>query len=197
MKTCKGVIGVFSSSYPITAEAPEAAARAAAYLQSRGWQVKLGELAGKRDFYRSGTIRERAALPKGAELQSVYVYNYASEQPRNGMSLDENDLVYGAILRDLEEGNIPGCNLLREDSGRYADLHVELEYRLWKSQESAYEYGYKDVPIYPSMTNTLRALMGLDYVSEAQLALWDEELEKEEALLAEEGGIPAASVARP
>ncbi|MCI9317527.1 MAG: LD-carboxypeptidase [Oscillospiraceae bacterium] len=61
MKTCKGVIGVFSSSYPITAEAPEAAARAAAYLQSRGWQVKLGELAGKRDFYRSGTIRERAA----------------------------------------------------------------------------------------------------------------------------------------
>ena len=47
------------------------------------------------------------------------------------------------------------------------------------------------------MTNTLRALIGLDYVSEAQLALWDEELEKEEALLAEEGGIPAASVARP
>ena len=143
------------------------------------------------------TIRERAALPKGAELQSVYVYNYASEQPRDGMSLDENDLVYGAILRDLEEGNIPGCDPLREGSGQYADLHVELEYRLWHSQESAYEYGYKDVPIYPSMTNTLRALTGLDYVSEAQLALWDEELEQEAALLAEEGGIPAASVARP
>ena len=50
MKTCKGVIGVFSSSYPITAEAPEAAARAAANLQSRTGQVKRGERAGPREI---------------------------------------------------------------------------------------------------------------------------------------------------
>lgn len=61
MKPYKGTIGVFSSSYPITAEAPAAAKRAADYLEAHGWRVKLGELAGKRDCYRAGTIRARAA----------------------------------------------------------------------------------------------------------------------------------------
>lgn len=53
-------IGVFSPSYPITALAPEAAARAQAYLEGKGFRVKLGKLTGKRDCYRSGTARERA-----------------------------------------------------------------------------------------------------------------------------------------
>lgn len=53
MAAWKGVIGVFSSSYPITAEAPEAARRAADYLESNGWRVKMGELAGKRDSRQS------------------------------------------------------------------------------------------------------------------------------------------------
>lgn len=53
MAAWKGVIGVFSSSYPITAEAPEAARRAADYLESSGWRVKLGELAGTRDSRQS------------------------------------------------------------------------------------------------------------------------------------------------
>lgn len=53
-------IGVFSSSYPFTAIAPEAAKSAAAFLEKEGYHVKLGKLAGKKDCYRSGTAQERA-----------------------------------------------------------------------------------------------------------------------------------------
>ena len=60
MSQNKGTLGIFTSSYPITAEAPEAARRAISYLEGRGWRVKPGNLTGKRDFYRSGTIQERA-----------------------------------------------------------------------------------------------------------------------------------------
>lgn len=54
------VIGIFSSSYPLTAIAPEAAGRAVRFLEEKGYRVKPGRLFGKRDFYRSGTIAERA-----------------------------------------------------------------------------------------------------------------------------------------
>lgn len=53
-------IGIFSSSYPITAIAPEATEDAIAYLSGHGLEVRRGALTGKRDFYRSGSIRERA-----------------------------------------------------------------------------------------------------------------------------------------
>ncbi len=53
-------IGIFTSSYPMTAVAPHAAELAVSFLESRGYGVKLGKLTGKRDFYRSGSILERA-----------------------------------------------------------------------------------------------------------------------------------------
>lgn len=53
-------IGIFSSSYPLTAIAPRATEDAIAYLSSHGIKVRCGKLTGKRDFYRSGSIRERA-----------------------------------------------------------------------------------------------------------------------------------------
>lgn len=53
-------IGIFTSSYPITAIAPQATKNAVSFLESQGYRVKLGKLTGKRDFYRSGSILERA-----------------------------------------------------------------------------------------------------------------------------------------
>lgn len=53
-------IGIFSSSYPLTAIAPKAAQNAIDYLEGNGYRVKKGRLFGKQDFYRSGTIQERA-----------------------------------------------------------------------------------------------------------------------------------------
>ena len=53
-------IGIFSSSSPLTATAPRAAEHAIRYLEQCGHTVKKGRLFGRRDFYRSGSIRERA-----------------------------------------------------------------------------------------------------------------------------------------
>lgn len=61
MKIEKGTaIGVFSPSWCITNEAPEAAVRAEEYMTSHGFRVKRGKLWGKADAYRSGSAKERA-----------------------------------------------------------------------------------------------------------------------------------------
>lgn len=54
-------IGVFSSSSPISATVPVRYERGIEYLRSKGYTVINGQLYGKKDFYRSGTIQERAA----------------------------------------------------------------------------------------------------------------------------------------
>ena len=53
-------IGIFSSSCPITAQAPDAANRAAAFLSAKGYQIKPGKLWGCMDAYRSASAKERA-----------------------------------------------------------------------------------------------------------------------------------------
>lgn len=54
------VIGVFSASSPISATVPSRYERGCAFLESKGFQVVDGSLYGKRDGYRSGSIRARA-----------------------------------------------------------------------------------------------------------------------------------------
>lgn len=53
-------IGVFSSSSPISSTVPVRYERGKQYLLKKGFQVIDGDLYGKSDFYRSGTIRQRA-----------------------------------------------------------------------------------------------------------------------------------------
>lgn len=53
-------IGIFSSSSPISATVPVRYRRGKEYLESKGFEVVDGTLYGKRDHYRSGSIRERA-----------------------------------------------------------------------------------------------------------------------------------------
>lgn len=54
------VIGIFSPSTPVTANNPKRYERGKHFLQSKGFRVLEGSLTGKKDFYRSGTIMERA-----------------------------------------------------------------------------------------------------------------------------------------
>lgn len=53
-------IGVFSSSTPISATVPLRYERGKEYLSCRGFRIADGKLFGKRDCYRSGSIKERA-----------------------------------------------------------------------------------------------------------------------------------------
>lgn len=56
----KAAIGVCSPSFPISAVEPIRYERGIKYLENKGFQVKNGILYKKKDFYRSGTIKERA-----------------------------------------------------------------------------------------------------------------------------------------
>lgn len=53
-------IGIYSPSTPITAFCPKRFNRGKQYLQDKGFEIIEGNLTGKNDFYRSGTILERA-----------------------------------------------------------------------------------------------------------------------------------------
>jgi len=53
-------IAIFTSSTPIGAWSPARAKRAVEYLQSQGHEVILGNLFAAQDYYRSGTIAQRA-----------------------------------------------------------------------------------------------------------------------------------------
>ncbi len=53
-------IGVFSSSSPISATVPVRYIRGKEYLVNKGFHIVDGKLYGKQDFYRSGSIKERA-----------------------------------------------------------------------------------------------------------------------------------------
>lgn len=54
-------VGIFSSSSPVSATSPSRYLRGKEYLASKHIHVVDGNLYGKRDFYRSGTIQERAS----------------------------------------------------------------------------------------------------------------------------------------
>jgi muramoyltetrapeptide carboxypeptidase LdcA involved in peptidoglycan recycling len=53
-------IGIFSPSSPITHSSPNRFERGKKYLKEKGFNIIEGSLTGKHDFYRSGSIKERA-----------------------------------------------------------------------------------------------------------------------------------------
>lgn len=53
-------IGIFSPSTPITAKSPNRFKRGIEYLENKGFNIIRGSLTEKSDFYRSGSIKERA-----------------------------------------------------------------------------------------------------------------------------------------
>ncbi|MBT0724714.1 LD-carboxypeptidase [Rosenbergiella sp. S61] len=54
-------IGFFSPSSPVTVSAPERFTRAKHFLEKKGFLLHAGRLTGQSDYYRSGTIQDRAA----------------------------------------------------------------------------------------------------------------------------------------
>ncbi|WP_197058877.1 S66 peptidase family protein [Enterobacter sp. Bisph1] len=53
-------IGFFSASAPATVTAANRFQRGKRFLEQKGFRLKAGQLTGKTDFYRSGSIKERA-----------------------------------------------------------------------------------------------------------------------------------------
>ena len=53
-------VGIYSPSSPVTYTSPKRFERAKSYLQQKGFHILEGSLTGRYDFYRSGSIQERA-----------------------------------------------------------------------------------------------------------------------------------------
>lgn len=68
-------IGFFSASCPATVTAPHRFQRAKAFLESKGFRLKAGNLTGRSDYYRSGSIAARAdelnALIRDPEVRCI------------------------------------------------------------------------------------------------------------------------------
>ena len=92
-------IAVFSPSSPATATSPKRYARAKAYLENKGFKIKEGALTGKRDFYRSGSVAERAdelnALIRDPSVRCIM----AAIGGNNSNALLPY-IDYGALIRD-------------------------------------------------------------------------------------------------
>ncbi|MDY5219510.1 MAG: LD-carboxypeptidase [Eubacteriales bacterium] len=92
-------IAVFSPSSPATATAPTRYRRGRGYLEEKGLRFIEGERTGKRDFYRSGSIAERAqelnALIRNPEVRCIM----AAIGGMNSNSLLPY-LDYEALMRD-------------------------------------------------------------------------------------------------
>lgn len=92
-------LAVFSPSSPATATAPTRYRRGRAYLEEKGLRFIEGERTGKRDFYRSGSIAERAqelnALIRNPEVRCIM----AAIGGMNSNSLLPY-LDYEALMRD-------------------------------------------------------------------------------------------------
>lgn len=53
-------IGIYSPSSPVTYSSPKRTKRAEIFVKEQGISIKEGKLYGKNDFYRSGSVKERA-----------------------------------------------------------------------------------------------------------------------------------------
>lgn len=140
-------------------------------------------------YTQDSTARDRVRIPDNGELRSVYIHNYTHHGEVTSRPEVENLAVYDALLQDAAEGNVPGYDLLRESSGSYSQLGVELEYRYWK--KDGYIHTYKQIEVYPTMTHTLEKLVELGYVTEAEISQWNQEMGLED-----DGPIPADTVVR-
>ncbi len=149
------------------------------------------------EFYQDPTVRARdVAIPEGAELDSIDIYCdymkdfYCNTTDHAGGVNTETRAIYDALQKDAQEGNVPARDVLRF-SNQSHQLYLQLQYRLYDAQEGAYYGGCNSIYLSPSMTNTLHTLVKLGYLTEAELTVWREALEREdremrEAVMAEQ-----------
>ena len=152
-------IGIFSSSRGITGEAPAATARAIHFIEQRGYHVKLGALSGKQDFYRSGTIAERAsefnallyddsitcvmAAMGGYVTNSIlpYIdYDYLTEHPKIVVGMSDVTALLLAIYEKTGIQTYYGPNLVTQLSlpEPFSTISFECLEKVIRGELSAY-----------------------------------------------------------
>lgn len=102
--TTGDTIAVFSPSAPATSTAVKRFQRGKNFLESKGFQIKEGILTGKQDYYRSGSIAERAEE-----------FNLLIHDPENWETQTRSKTTYPnqliTIQKGIAEGRLIGGNL--------------------------------------------------------------------------------------
>lgn len=133
------------------------------------------------ELYRDPGLQiKRVEIPAGGQLTGVYLYDYNDGTERETANADA-DALYNALFQDARSGNIrfddPGWFEIFDDDSAAYPAEIGFEYRIVDS------FGVNHRSIYtrlrPSMTNTLTALLDMGYLSETDLAYWNETLREE------------------
>ena len=133
-------------------------------------------------FYEDPEVLRRSVMiPVRASISEIDIYNgyasngYLSTTDRSS----DSRAIYDALLRDADEGNIvPAMEVLSYRYHRGDSISIGLNYRVPDSTQSGdWAYGYKNIALYPEMTNTVDILVELGYMTEDDVERWRQEYE--------------------
>ena len=135
-------IGLFTPSYPASHGWINGASPAVSFLKEQGFNIKFGSLTGKKDFYRSGSIKERAdelnelivspeikcimAISGGCVSNSLlpYInYDYLSENPKIIIGCSDITAILSAVC--AKTGLVTYYGPVLSCFGRKPPLHFE------------------------------------------------------------------------
>ena len=134
-------------------------------------------------FYEDAEVRQTSVtIAEDTSLTDIDVYNiYSDEYCINTTERNSNDAktIYAALLKDVDEGNVPAENVLAQIS-RENRFWLMLNYRMRESSwDNSWTYSCKNVDLHPTMTNTIDTLLELGYVTEEQLTLWQSDYDED------------------
>lgn len=119
-------------------------------------------------------IVSKIAIPEGGMLTDVMTYDYEAGYGENHLDQENCQRLYEAMLQDAREGNIPGRDILSNNTQSY-DFYLEIEYRQIEP-DGSYSHYYNTVYLCPTMEHTIAVLREIGALSAENLAQWDRAL---------------------
>jgi muramoyltetrapeptide carboxypeptidase LdcA involved in peptidoglycan recycling len=170
-------IAIFTSSTPIGALSPARAIRAIEYLTRQGHEVILGTLFYQQDFYRSGTIKQRAqelnelvqhqpidlllSAIGGANTSSILPfldYEAINQNVKAVCGFSDTTALLSAIGRKCPQVKVIYGSALLPNFGEFEVTSQDISYR----------------SLMQALTDQLTELQSSGFIYEGQPANWEE-----------------------
>ncbi|MDE7262723.1 MAG: ABC transporter permease [Oscillospiraceae bacterium] len=134
------------------------------------------------EFYKDPEVRAYdVRIPEGTELDDIDIHCsspnlYINTRDHADGSSRETEQLYAALQKDAQEGNVPAKDILQFYDGWYANtFYLRLNYRTYDQESRGYYGQSKEVYLSPSMSNTVDALLELGYMTEEDVAQWEQD----------------------
>ena len=148
-------------------------------LARDSWDGYTGYEGAFRELFAGTQIQlHQVQAPADGLIGYVHAYCYEDDRAsyKENNALDEETL-YQAILADAREGNLYDYDLFDDYYNDNYPVSLELEFRI-RSADSPYEgydYDYRSVELRPTMVHTVENLLEQGFITEEDLARWNEE----------------------